>query len=755
MKACDGSIFDSKTETLPVVVFLALGYWALAVLADQLSLPGQVTAIWPASGLAAAAVIVFGFRVWPGIVIGVYLNQMTWFYRGREAIAENGFVSEFLHHSLVGLSFSVGNTLEALFIVWLVKRFIGTENPLAKLPHILRLIILVPFVGPVVGALLGTLVTCGLWQWVPWSGFFSTAWTWWLSAVAGVLVVMPPLLCLNSGKPVEIGQTLARRAEFGLLTGCFLTLLVTAFWLSLPIEYLLILVLLWSAIRFGQVTTVWLGTILACFAIFATVNGKGPFVSTSVRELTVNQTLVLLQCFTSTLIITAGLVAAVVSEWRKNQRDLVVVNATLEQRVQDRTAELNVAKDLAEKANAAKSRFFAAASHDLRQPLHAMSFFVDSLLMDSRSHPPTPGSDSLVHDPTTNAAIVRTDDQLAIVQKLRRTVDNMRDLFNGILDISRIDANVVSPASESFPLSSVLNQLNREYGAVAREHGLKWHCDLDDTVVQSDPILLERILRNLLDNAIKFTTDGEVSIRVARQSDSVIVSIRDSGVGISPAQQSVIFEEFYQIDDSQRRGEKGLGLGLSIVRKLSALLELDLKLESSVNGGTTVRLELPSGDASADHTIPAGHEVDQTVAQTPPDQKAAKILIIDDDANVIDATQSLLSRWGYDVRVASTEVEMIDRLADKWRPEIAVADYKLSNSDGQDNGKTGLDLLDSLRELTGTPTHGLILSADTQPAFLKEMQDRDIQLLTKPLKPAQLRSVIRAALRADKEPVLT
>jgi len=732
-------VFDPKRRLVTNITVLAFGYWAFAALADQLSLAGEVTAIWPASGLAAAAVIVLGFRVWPGILLGVYLNQMTWLIKGREAIAENGFLAEFGHHSLVGLSFGVGNVLEALFIAWLVRPITTTQHhPLEKLRDNVRLLILVPFVGPIVGATVGTAVICGLWQWTPWSDFFMAASTWWISAVAGILIVLPPLLWLDVGKNNQIESVEIRRFEFVLLCICFLLVLGLTFRASLPIEYLLLLVLLWSAFRFGQSVTAWLGAAMAFAAIYATINGYGPFISGSSRELTVNQTVTLLQCFISALILTALLLAAVVAEWRRNQRDLVASNETLELRVAERTAELNLAKDAAEKANAAKSRFFAAASHDLRQPLHAMTFFIDALLIDLKK---TDRIDSDGQEPVRSA--VRSNNHTETVNKLRRTVDNMRDLFDGILDLSKIDADTLGMSRSSFPLSDVLQQLDREYGPAAQQLGLTWHCDSTNSSVFSDPILLERVLRNVLDNAFKFTQHGGVSIELESTQDEAVISIRDTGPGIPTDKQSAIFEEFYQIADEKRRGEKGLGLGLSIVRKLCELLDHQLHLESAAGSGTTVRLSVPLGVQTPSRDNVAELTPRATTFSETSTPETARVLIIDDNEIVIEATHSLLTRWGYDVRVAETETDMANCLGGDWQPQIAIVDYKLDRS----NALTGLEVLDRLYEHLGAEIPSLIVSADTQPDFLKTIKERKIQLLTKPLKPAQLRSMLRASLR--------
>lgn len=734
-----GRVFDGNRSLVINIAILASGYWAFATLSRQLAIDGEVTAIWPASGLAAAAVIVLGFRVWPGILLGVYVNQLAWLWKGREAIAENGFLAEFTHHSLIGLSFGVGNVLEALFIVWIVRSVSGKEHhPPERLKDNVRLFVLVPFVGPVVGSIIGTAVICGLWKWTPWSEFLTAAWTWWISAVAGILIVLPPLLWLDMGKKIQFAPDRARRLEFALLCVCFLLVLGLTFRVSLPIEYLLLLVLLWSAFRFGQGVTAWLGAIMAFVAIYATVNGYGPFISSPARELTVNQTVTLLQCFISALILTALLLAAVVVEWRKNQSDLVASNETLEIRVAERTAELNLAKEAAEKANAAKSRFFAAASHDLRQPLHAMTFFIDALLLSSRNPQQTDNEKHI-----DSISKTQFENQTDTVKKLSRTVDNMRDLFDGILDLSRIDADTVSISKNDFPLSDVLQQLDREYGPAARQLGLDWDCDTTNTVVFTDSILLERILRNILDNAFKFTHQGRISIEVKFGQGEALISIRDTGTGIPLDQQSAIFEEFYQVVKERRRGEKGLGLGLSIVRKLSELLDHELSLESTVGSGTTVELSVPLGDKTTVRKGVAEQQLPTTANYEMEAHDDARILVIDDNDIVVDATHTLLSSWGYDVRVAQTQMDMENCLREGWQPQVAIIDYKLDRS----NALTGFEVLDRLYQVLGTEIPSLLISADTQPEFLKLVKDRNIQLLTKPLKPAQLRGMLRALLR--------
>ena len=730
--------FQSIRAKAWAIIALACGYWALAVVADRLTLPGEVTAIWPATGLAAAAMILLGYWVWPGVLIGVYLNQMTWFVRGTEAIASNGLIAEFVDHTLIGLSYGVGNTLEAVFILWLVRTYCKPPKLLNSLQGVATLIIVTALVGPLIGTTFGTLITCGLWQWVPWSGFWQTFWTWWVSAAAGVLVVTMPIVAVVCASTQANLMGASRWLEFVALVVGLAMVLFLSFWHQLPIEYLSFLILLWAASRFGQATTISLAAATGWIAIVATTQGYGPFLSRAGRDLSVNQSLTLLQCFTSILLVTSAIVATIVLERRSDRQRLQRSNMLLEKRVDERTADLRVEKERAERANDAKSRFFATASHDLRQPLHAMNFFVDALSMEQSK---------LIGSLDPGVVLTRLKEQALVIEKMRRSVENMRNLFNGILDISRIDANVVSVQRSNFLLSDLLSQLDRDFRPLAATKGLMWQCDRGALTVCTDPILLERVLRNLLDNALKFSAEGSVAIRVRDSGELVHVTVADTGVGISDAQQRSIFEEFYQVDGAAYDGDKGLGLGLAIVRRLTDLLGHELQLNSRQGVGTSISIAIPKAAHAEPSTVVRADKDDDDVSgfysaevQTNA-SVAAKILLVDDDNDVEEATKVLLSRWGYDVRVAGSGAEAFAQIDSSWSPSVAIVDYRL----GGDNN--GIDLIDRLRTRIDGPLESIIVSASTEPEFLMSGERHGLVLLTKPVKPGQLRSAIRSCLR--------
>jgi signal transduction histidine kinase len=402
------------------------------------------------------------------------------------------------------------------------------------------------------------------------------------------------------------------------------------------------------------------------------------------------------------IVFTLGLLTfgRAVGEAFRTSLQLRFENIELVNALRERTAEL-------ERANTAKSRFLAAASHDLRQPMHALMLFSELLQQQN--------SDGATRE---------------LVESIQTSVNALARLFDALLDISRLDAGVLVPEISIFPLQEVVERVANDCRPYAEEKGLVLEtpeCCLHTT---SDPTLLERILRNLVTNAIRYTDQGRVVLRCEADSAMLLLTVADTGIGIAAQDQSIIFEEFSQLGNPERDRRKGLGLGLSIVVRLCNLLQHPLSLESSPGAGARFTLRLPLHAAPADCRPTAG-----TSAGDSPARLDRRVLVVDDDPEVRTGMQALLESWGCRVEtVAGAEEAMlaVTRAPDGF--DAVISDFRLPDDEN------GTVLVESLRRRCGADLPALLISGDTEPARLQEARDCGLLLLHKPVAPAQLRA---------------
>lgn len=388
---------------------------------------------------------------------------------------------------------------------------------------------------------------------------------------------------------------------------------------------------------------------------------------------------------------------------------------TLEARVVERTAELAAATAEAERANQAKSRFLAAVSHDLTQPLHAARLFTDALAQ--RTHAP---ASSGGHD-----ASIRPQ-----IEQIAGALGSAEDLLAGLLDISRLDAGGLQAQPVDLPLQPILEGLAREAGVVAEARGLSLRCVPTDAWVRSDPQLLRRVLQNFLANAVRYTTRGGIVLGVRRRGrDALAIEVWDTGPGIAPGQQRLVFEEFRRL----QRGGQGLGLGLAIADRLARLLGAPLELHSRPGRGSMFAIVLPRATA---HTLPAA---DPPGARGESSDLPVRVLVVDNEPGVLIATRALLESWGATVSTAATPDEALAAAA-ALRPQAWVLDFHL------DDGATGdtLHLALAARFPDGV---GFVLSADHGEAVRQAVLAAGATPLTKPLKPLRLKSLLAATVR--------
>jgi signal transduction histidine kinase/CheY-like chemotaxis protein len=376
-------------------------------------------------------------------------------------------------------------------------------------------------------------------------------------------------------------------------------------------------------------------------------------------------------------------------------------------------SELREQKEAAEEANVAKSRFLAAASHDLRQPLHALGLFVQAL---------------------QDTPLATRERQ--VIGNIRSSVDAMEELFNALLDISRLDAGVVQPRVATIPLAAVFDRVRFEYGQIARQKGLALKVMKTSLYVRSDPSLLARLIRNLLSNAIRYTDTGGVVLGCRRAGDAVRIEVWDTGKGIPTDRHDEIFREFYQLDNPERDRRKGLGLGLAIVKRLARLLNYPVSVRSVVGKGSVFSIILPRGSRN-----------DYVPIEPPPEAAAfdlshSLVLVIDDESAVQEGMAALLRKWQCDVLTAGSGAEMMSKLVALQRlPDLIVSDYRLRGTEN------GIQVIEMLRSEFNVDIPALLVTGDTAPDRLREAQASGLHILHKPLNPARLRTLITHLLR--------
>jgi signal transduction histidine kinase/CheY-like chemotaxis protein len=375
------------------------------------------------------------------------------------------------------------------------------------------------------------------------------------------------------------------------------------------------------------------------------------------------------------------------------------------------------AKAEAERANRAKTQFFAAASHDLRQPLHALGLFAEALRHR-----------------------VGADEEVAhLVNSINSSVDALEGLFSELLDITRIDTGGVEPHPESFGLDAMFARLKLHFEPVAFEKGLALHLRGGRHAGYADPLLVERILRNLLSNAIRYTHDGGVLVAARRRGDRLLLQVFDTGMGISEHEQERVFEEFYQVPDvapaldpAQR---KGLGLGLAIVRRLARVIDAPLVMRSVPGRGTAFTLTIPAGQRPRPAAAPAprsraiGLSLEQRF-----------IVVVEDDPAVRGGLEVLLRSWGATVAVFESAlacVQWADSIeAVSRRPDLLVVDYRL------ESGHTGVQVIDHLRGVFGNALPAVVVTGSLMSDQETLAAARGFHLLLKPVVPAKLRAMI-------------
>jgi len=402
-----------------------------------------------------------------------------------------------------------------------------------------------------------------------------------------------------------------------------------------------------------------------------------------------------------TVIAVMGIVGFLLYAWRLSK----TFNENFRLRFQNEALahSLHQEKELVEKASRAKTQFLASASHDLRQPLQAQRLYVEAMI-----------------DHTEQTVVAE------LGRKVITSQGAMQKMLDALLDLSRLDAGMMAPHFADISLKQLFSRLEREFSTIAANKGLQFHVrwPSDDAAVRSDPGMLDSMMHNLIGNAIRYTDNGVVMLAARRRGSLWRLEVRDSGKGIAQEQQQEIFEEFRQLDNPERDREKGLGLGLSIIRRLAALLEHKLSLFSRPGRGSVFALQLPVG------LFPTFEEP-QLEEEKQADLTGYHILVIDDELAIRDGMASALEFYGCGVEQAADRTEAETALKQQ-RPDAMVVDYRLAGGDD------GISVIAHLNQCVDGDIPALLLTGDTAPDVLQTIECSGIPILHKPVAPKEL-----------------
>ncbi len=372
--------------------------------------------------------------------------------------------------------------------------------------------------------------------------------------------------------------------------------------------------------------------------------------------------------------------------------------------------QLKVEKETAEVATLAKSKFLASASHDLRQPIHAANLFLDIL---------TP--------------LQKEQKNQKILQKVRQSMQGLNKMLHGLLDISRLDAGAIENEPQHISLRAIIDPLIAEQAAVKTNLGIENQLSTD-IFVHADQMILERVLRNLLDNAVKYSNEGKITFDATQNSHEVVLTLSDTGIGIPSDKLNSIFDEFIQLNNPERNRQKGLGLGLAIVKRLCSLADIDIKIESELDRGTTVFLKMAAG---ADLQM-------ESVDPTTQNLFGLRVLVIDDEADILEGMSTLLSQWNCQVLAAPNRESAVALMTkNSFVPKVLIADFRLRDHE------SGLEIIDEFRGLYGEGLITILVTGDTAPVRVAQASESGAKVVYKPVDGITLRTAIQELLAQE------
>jgi signal transduction histidine kinase/CheY-like chemotaxis protein len=356
-----------------------------------------------------------------------------------------------------------------------------------------------------------------------------------------------------------------------------------------------------------------------------------------------------------------------------------------EQRRQDRQLLTN-----ASDASLGKSRFLAAASHDLRQPLQSTGLYLSVLLRRF--------DDPVIHE---------------IGGKMRQSLDVMGELLEALLDISKLDSGSVVPEIEDFPIQDLLDRVTSAVSPQAEEKGLSLHVESSPLFVHSDPVLLQRIVENFVTNAVRYTEAGDISVVCQQDGESVRIDVTDTGIGIPEDAIATVFEEYFQLDNPNRNRHKGLGLGLSIVKHIARLLDHEVGVRSALGEGSTFSISVPHAETPVEATT---RSVSPAISTT---NRPAAVLFVDDDPAIVDAILMMFAGEGFEVQAAQNGDDALAHIEKGFRPDVLVSDYRLP-------GYNGIEVVRRVRQRTREDLPAIIMTGDTSAHEIRSLPHCEI-----------------------------
>jgi len=671
-------MYSRRFSTLPAIGVLTLIYFIAGKLGLKLAfLYASASPVWPPAGIALAALLLLGYRVWPAIFLGAFLVNVT--------TAGNIATS---------LAIAAGNTLEGVCGAWLVNRFAGGTRAFDRAHDVFKFALIVAFaclISPTLGAT--SLAINGFANWTNYSVIWAT---WWLGDLSGALILAPLLILwgINPRRRLDPSRDL----EVGILLVLIVSLSEIVFggWLSIsalnyPIAFILGPVIVWTAFRLSQRETVTGIFLISVIAIWGTLHGSGPFVRSSA-----NQSLLTLESFNVLMTITAMALAAAMAERRRAE-------AAIEQQ-----------KAAVETANRTKDKFLAMLSHELRTPLTPVIAALDTLETDA----------------------AQSEESKASLAMIRRNVELESQLIADLLDLTRIAKDKLELKFDSIDAHEAISNVLEICRAEANAKNLHVYPDLRAGAhhVSADTAKFQQIVWNLLKNAIKFTgEDGEITISSSNPGpETVVITVRDTGIGVEPDIMKRIFDPFEQGEISFQRRFGGLGLGLAISKSLAQAHGATLVAQSEGRDrGTTFVLTMK--------TVPPQRRPVQPAA-APFETRTLRILLVDDHPDTCIALERLLVRRGHLV-AAAHNVRSAMEAAVRNQFDLLISDIALPDG-------TGMDLMMQLRAICGIP--GIAISGFSNNGDIeKSLRAGFSEHLVKPVKLEKLQAAMERAVGAN------
>jgi signal transduction histidine kinase len=519
--------------------------------------------VWPPTGIAFAALLLLGSRIWPAIFMGAFLVNLT----------TAGSVG-------TSLGIAAGNTLEGLLGYFMLTRVAGGHDVFTHVKGIFLFLGLVALTSTTVSATVGV-TSLAIGGYVDWERYGDVWLTWWLGDATGALIVTP-VIALWALPPYGNDRAMMKKTGLAFVVLTMVSLVIFAGWHALippayPLSFLILPILVWIAFWLGPRETSTALLLLAAIAIWGTLHGSGPFISPNP-----NASLLLLQAFLGTISLTSLSLAAAVAEQRRAAQELEQFMQTLEQRVEERTLSLNTAVEELREHDRVKSALLSIVSHELRTPLTSIKGYVENML-DGLSG-------------------VLTEKQHLYLSRVKQNADRLTRRLNELLDLSTIEEGKQQLHVQRLPVMALIREVIDEFRPMLQSKSLELDVLNGGGLleVMGDEMKLQQVMGNLLQNAIKFTQPGGRITVSCREIDvnRVEISVTDNGPGIPPDEAPYIFSKFYR-GKSVATGVAGAGLGLAIAKGLVELHGGTIEVDSTVGRGTTMSIALPSGRATS------------------------------------------------------------------------------------------------------------------------------------------------------------